>query len=183
LVGVERSVASNWVRLRNPHALGWVVNAPLQTVTGVKFSLAFRAGACLMKGPLARGFELLPATTGTFVDNFEVVREILSKTGHNVESSENHNGLATIRTSNSRKFVPITVKLKLTKTELLVLWEYSDTKRVGWRQRLLGGYGEDFNQFILSYSGNLTRKVRRLSPEEWANAVADSSSWPPQAVP
>ncbi|MCI4337297.1 MAG: hypothetical protein L3K18_07715 [Thermoplasmata archaeon] len=70
------------------------------------------------------------------------------------------------------------MRLKVTGRELLVLWEYSDVKRVGLRQRLGGPYGEDFNRFILSFSGNLTRKVRRISPEDWAREVPGPPNLP-----
>jgi len=120
---------------------------------------------------MAIAIQLPPQPPEGPVDWLRLVQDLMQRNSQPIASSEMVDGILTLRTANTPRFIPAIVKLRLTDREILVLWEYSDARRTGWRQRVLGGYGEDFNRFILSFSGNHCRKVRRMTPEDWTREV------------
>jgi hypothetical protein len=125
-----------------------------------------------VKNPIAWAYELPPSSRMKIADPIEAAIELLRKMGHTIESTQIHEGVTTVRTGNSGKWIPVTVKLKLTPSELLVLWEYSDVKRPGWFGRQVGPNWEDANRFVVGWTSRHQFKVRKISPEEWGETPA-----------
>lgn len=129
-----------------------------------------------MDKPVARAF-VLPADRGFApVDWVEVSVGIIRQIGANIESVDSTDGVATVKTTPSDEFIPVVVRLYRAGQELRVLWEYSNVPRVGWRQRFLYGWAEDFNRFIQVMKFRYGAGVRRLTPVEWASEDPSNQS-------
>jgi hypothetical protein len=121
-----------------------------------------------MDKPIARSFRPPPDVGLDPVDWFEVSVGIIRQIGARVESTESKDGVLTVRTAPSTMFIPVVVRAYRAGGDLRVLWEYSDTPRVGWRQRFLYGWADDFNRFIQVMKFQYHAGVRAITPAEWA---------------
>jgi len=122
-----------------------------------------------MDKPIARAFLLPPDLGFAPGDWLEVSVGIIRRIGANVESVESRDGVVSVKTAPSAKFIPVVVRMYRAGQELRVLWEYSDVPRVGWRQRLFYGWADDFSRFIQVMKFQYRAGVRHLTTTEWAS--------------
>jgi hypothetical protein len=112
-----------------------------------------------------RPIYMLVEPSNPLYDWFPTIVATIKQIGHDVVSSEVQDGLLRVRTQRSRTFIAVTVEARRVPEGFVVHWEYSDEKRVGWKQRFLWGWAEDPNRFSMVFMHQYKARVRPLSVE------------------